>query len=272
MTILVAAATGLAGRHVVDHLLAAGRKVRALSRRPERAGLPAAVEVTGGDLTRPATLAAAFDGVTVLHLPTSGGADYDTLPTGFEIAALARRTGVRRVTLLWNGTPGPVEQAFAETGIAWTRLEPSDFMGNCLAWAAAIRTGEAIAAFLPETPDTVIDEADVGAAAASVLVHGGHDGQVHAMTGPQALSVHERARLLGEVLERELRVRALDEAAARARWQWQGYDPAVIDQLIAWQRQPPAQALVPTAAVERLLGRPGRGFAAWARANAAAFR
>lgn len=40
MRILVTGATGTVGRHVVGHLAGAGVDVRALTRRPETAGLP----------------------------------------------------------------------------------------------------------------------------------------------------------------------------------------------------------------------------------------
>jgi len=51
--ILVTGATGRVGREVVTQLLAAGVPVRALTRRPATAALPADVEVVAGDLTVP---------------------------------------------------------------------------------------------------------------------------------------------------------------------------------------------------------------------------
>ncbi|HEY1174613.1 MAG TPA: NAD(P)H-binding protein, partial [Phytomonospora sp.] len=57
--VLVTGATGTVGREVVRQLVAAGVPTRALVRDPARAGLPGA-EVVTGDLTEPATLAAAF--------------------------------------------------------------------------------------------------------------------------------------------------------------------------------------------------------------------
>jgi len=48
--ILVTGATGTVGRQLVNELITAGADVRALSRTPERAGLPSGVEVVAGDL------------------------------------------------------------------------------------------------------------------------------------------------------------------------------------------------------------------------------
>src|SRR3954447_18781677 len=48
--VLVTGATGRIGRMVVDQLLETGVPVRALTRQPATASLPASVEVIGGDL------------------------------------------------------------------------------------------------------------------------------------------------------------------------------------------------------------------------------
>src|SRR3954463_8976290 len=66
--VLVSGATGRVGRLVVDELLRAGVPVRALTRRPERAMLPASVEVVMGDLTDPASLDAALQGASSVFL------------------------------------------------------------------------------------------------------------------------------------------------------------------------------------------------------------
>ena len=61
--VLVTGATGRVGRAVVAQLLEAGVPVRALTRRPDAARLPAAVEVVAGDLTVPESLDAGLQGV-----------------------------------------------------------------------------------------------------------------------------------------------------------------------------------------------------------------
>ena len=66
--VLVTGATGRVGRIVVDQLLDAGVPVRALTRRPDAAGLPAAVEVVAGDLTVPESLDAGLHGVSAVFL------------------------------------------------------------------------------------------------------------------------------------------------------------------------------------------------------------
>lgn len=66
--IAITGATGFIGRHLVDALRAAGRPVRALSRRPDRAGLPADVAVVRGSLDDSEALARLVEGSTaVVH-------------------------------------------------------------------------------------------------------------------------------------------------------------------------------------------------------------
>jgi nucleoside-diphosphate-sugar epimerase len=69
--VLVTGGTGLIGRYVVARLLAAGRPVRVLARDPRRldAEVIGRARVMAGDLTDPAAVARAANGVTtVLHL------------------------------------------------------------------------------------------------------------------------------------------------------------------------------------------------------------
>src|SRR5207249_1540194 len=66
--VLVTGATGRIGRLVVDRLLDEGVPVRALTRRPETAGLPAGVEVVSGDFTAPESLDAGLAGVDTVFL------------------------------------------------------------------------------------------------------------------------------------------------------------------------------------------------------------
>jgi uncharacterized protein YbjT (DUF2867 family) len=66
--ILVVGATAHFGRQTIEALLAAGEPVRALTRNPEAANLPAGVEIVQGDLAQPHTLTPALDGVTAIFL------------------------------------------------------------------------------------------------------------------------------------------------------------------------------------------------------------
>ncbi len=68
-TVAITGATGFAGRHAVDEALRRGWRVRALVRKPAEAGLPAAVELVEGDLSKLASLGALLEGAdAVVHL------------------------------------------------------------------------------------------------------------------------------------------------------------------------------------------------------------
>src|SRR5258707_181173 len=108
MKILVTGATGTVGHHIVEQLIQSDHQVRALTRNPAKANFPAGVEVIAGDLTDPATLAPAMEGITGLHLITFGGDNYAPLQTGHKLVSMAEKAGVKRVTVLTGRAKGTV--------------------------------------------------------------------------------------------------------------------------------------------------------------------
>jgi uncharacterized protein YbjT (DUF2867 family) len=164
MSILVTGATGNIGRQVVDHLLAEGRDVRALTRNPDAANLPDGVEVVAGDLADPSSLEGVFDGVTAVHLLSAHGPTSSPLETGPEIMELAAKAGVQRVALLWNGSRTAVADAVEASGLEWTHLEAVDFMSNALGWADEIKATGAARDYVGRIGRcAVVDPGDVAA-------------------------------------------------------------------------------------------------------------
>ncbi len=143
--ILVTGATGHVGGELVRQLVAAGCDVRAMTRRPEAAGLPRGVEVVRGDFEDRASLDAAFDGVERAFLMSAQPAGSAPAPTHDVAAAVAaKRAGVRHVvklSVLGGGNTGDhaiarwhlaAETALQRSGVAWTLLRPGRFMSNAL--------------------------------------------------------------------------------------------------------------------------------------------
>src|SRR6476661_8201490 len=95
--ILVTAATAPVGRSIVEQLVASGCDVRALTRDPAKANLPAGAEVVAGDLADALSLAAAFKDVTAVFLLAA-------VP-GFAPTFLnaAKQAGVRRIVFQSSG-------------------------------------------------------------------------------------------------------------------------------------------------------------------------
>src|SRR5207237_9196547 len=138
---------GRVGRLVVDQLLGAGLPVRARTRRPAAATLPAAVEVVAGDLTVPESLDARLQDVSAVFLVWT--APPTTAPAVIERLA----THVRRVVFLSSPhrTPHPffqqpnpmavlhsdIQRLIAAAALATTSIAPGLVAPNALhRWAA----------------------------------------------------------------------------------------------------------------------------------------
>ncbi|MFG1602626.1 SDR family oxidoreductase [Actinoplanes sp. NPDC049265] len=112
MRCLVTGATGYIGGRLAPRLVAEGHEVRCLSRSAARLrDVPWAsgVEVVEGDLSDPATLPAAFEGVEVAYflMHSLGRPDFERLDreAARNFAAAAERAGVHRIIYL--GGPEP---------------------------------------------------------------------------------------------------------------------------------------------------------------------
>ncbi|MEU2035519.1 NmrA family NAD(P)-binding protein [Nocardia amamiensis] len=260
MTILVTGATGNTGRHVVAELLRRGRSVRALTRDPRRAAtlLPEGAELVAGTHTEPGTLDAALDGATGLHITVTAG----VAEAGPELVRRAVSAGVERITILWGGYVGPAETAVAESGVAWTRLEPQEFMSNALTWVDSIRA-EAVVREPFDFPSAVVHEADLGAVAATALTEDGHAGRAYNLNGPQALTASERVAMVAAALGRDIAFERIGYEQAVERLQRTGVSRADAEYVVGWYADPPEAARTPDGTLERILGRPARTFAEW---------
>ncbi|MCX5200548.1 NAD(P)H-binding protein [Streptomyces sp. NBC_00237] len=280
MTILVTGATGNLGRLVVEHLHSTGHPVRALTRDASAAGagaarLPDGVEIVEGDLTKPDTLAAALDGVSALHLLGATGHDHTPLTTGPEILALATEAGVQRLTVLAVGDDeSGLTTAVRTSPLEWTFVWPIDLMSNTLGWADTIRTTSEVREPYAARRTASADERDVAEVIAAVLTstNGSHAGRSLHLTGPEALTPAAKVAAIAAATGQELRFTELTDDQAREQWRAEGWPDEGIDFMLHMWATVPASVADTTSAVEDVLGRPPRPFAAWAADHAAAFR
>ncbi|MGW8489460.1 NAD(P)H-binding protein [Streptomyces sp. NPDC055886] len=272
MTILVTGATGTVGRRVVEQLLERGEHVRALTRDPARAEFPAGVDVVRGDLTDPASLAPALDGVTGLHLITFGGEFFAPLETADEILALAKEAGVRRVTVLHGGGATPMETAVRASGFAWTVVMPVEFMANALEWAPGIKSEGVVREPFVGRLSAMVHEADIGAVAAVALTEDGHGGQEYVVTGPQALTLGDKTAAIAAARGADVELVELTEEQALEGWRANGMPEDVIAFMIDVYRDTPPEGRTVVDTVEKVTGRPARTFAQWAEEHAEHFR
>jgi uncharacterized protein YbjT (DUF2867 family) len=286
--ILVTGATGNVGRLVVEGLAEAGERVRALSRTPRADLFPAGVEVARGDLTRPATLADALDGVERLYL-------FPVAATAREVVDRATRAGVRRIVVLSSGAVSdgsdtsfhlPVEQAVEQSGLEWTHVRPGEFMLNKLwLWGPSIRAESVVRDPFPDAAWCPVHERDIAEVAVTALVADGHHGRAYDLNGPGLVSHRDQVRAIAAAIGREVRLEVVNPHRAREIYQAQGgFAAQNADFLLGFEDYSggetdpasPAELDVasfgPLPTAEAVTGRPARTFAQWARDHAGDFR
>lgn len=269
---LVTGATGTVGRQIVLELLSRGHFVRALTRDPAKADFPDGVEVVRGDLADPASLVPALEGVTGLHLITFDGGLFAPLETGPEIVELAATAGVRRITVLNGGGDTPLQDAVKAGGIDWTVIMPVEFMANALEWAEGIRADDAVREPFVGRLSAMVHEGDIGAVAAVALSEDGHGGKSYLITGPEALTIQDKADTLAGARGRKIEVVELSEEQAVEQWRAAGQPAEVIGFLLEVYGNTPPEGRTPIGTVAEVTGRPARTFAQWAAEHADAFR
>ncbi len=269
MTTLVTGATGNTGRHVVAELVRRGERVRALTRNPAAAAgrFPAEVELVAGTHTAPETLDAALEGVSRLHITVTAG----LAEVGPELVRRAVGAGVRRITVVWGGGVGPVEQAVADSGVEWTRLEPQEFMSNTLTWIESVRA-EGIVREPYDFPSALVHEADIAAVAAVALLEDGHAGRAYNLTGPESLTPRERIAILSRAIGRDIAFVPITYEQALDRLMATGVSRADAEYVVGWYSAPSDASTTVVDTVRQVTGRPARTFTQWVVEHAERFQ
>ncbi|MGP4020945.1 NAD(P)H-binding protein [Saccharopolyspora sp. 5N708] len=278
---LVTGATGRVGGRVLARLVERGLPVRALTRNPGRARLPAAVEVAAGAPGDADAVAAALTGVTAAFVVLVG----DVERQAREFAAATKAAGApRRLVLLSSSSVlHPVRHRIGDehreaeevlSGVVeeWTCLRPGPFHSNALWWAKSIRETGEVRCLIGNRPGSPIDPDDVAAIAVRALTEPGHAGQAYPLTGPQVLTSGDQVRILARATGRPIEFEVASEDEAVATFAAVGGDRAVAEGNVAALRSRQVPWGWPTGVTEQLLGRPARSFHSWAADNVAAFR
>jgi uncharacterized protein YbjT (DUF2867 family) len=274
--ILVTGATGNVGGELVSALAGAGQPVRALTRASREQDFPPGVQSVTGDLNKPQSMGNALTGAEAMFL-------YPGYQDLAGTLAQARQAGVRRVVLMSgssaaSGDTGNAvsrymiesEEAVRASGLAWTLVRAFGFMSNTLQWVPQLRKGDLVRAPFAGVPIAMVDPSDIAAVAAAALTATGHDGRVYTVSGPQALRPADRARILGEVLGRDLRFEGQPDDEARA--EMNASMPAeYVDAFFDFYVNGTLDESQPQSDVAEVTGRPPRTFRQWAQAHAGAF-
>ncbi|MEV6588454.1 NmrA family NAD(P)-binding protein [Streptomyces acidicola] len=268
--VLVTGATGKTGRHVVARLRQLGTDVRAVAR---------GTAPVRFDWFDESTWPAAASGARAAYLVDAQNEHAAERMRAFT--AFAAERGLTRLVLLsargWadSGDPGMLatEEALRRSGDAWTILRPTWFMQGFTEddlLRAPVRSGTVR---LPagDGAEPFIDVRDVAEVAATVLTQDGHEGTVHALSGPRALTLEEAVDIIARATGRTVRYesvapeRYVEGLTARGMPEDQA---RFLAQLFTWIRDGEDAHL--SSGVQDVLGRPPRDFTAFAAGAAAA--
>lgn len=305
-TILVTGANGNVGSEVVRGLVAAAAhasgdgavvsgggsdggdrdggapatRIRAAVSDPTRCpNVPDGVECAQFDFLDPDTFAAALDGVDrVFLMRPPHMADAEAFR---PFLSAMRESGVQQVVFLslLGVEKNPVvphhaiEKAIVASGLGYTMLRPSFFMQNLSTTHLEdiVSRGEIIVP-AGNGRTSFIDVRDIAAAAVVVLTEEGHVGRGYSLTGSEALTYSDCARLLSETSERTVVYTKPSGREFAAHMATQGHSEDFIKvmraiYLVAKLRM----AGTITGELRELIGREPITFAQFARDNAALF-
>jgi uncharacterized protein YbjT (DUF2867 family) len=276
--ILVTGATGKVGGAVVTRLHAAGVPVRALVRGD--ADFPEGVQAVRGDLSDPASLDMALEGVDSVFLvwpflSAEGASDV--------IDAIGKRA--RRVVYLSSAGVGgeeepgeaitmfhtELERLIEASGLEWTALRPTGFASNTLGWAEEVRTTGVVRAPLARLARPLIHEADMAAVAVQALTTDALVGARPVITGLELVTQERQVALIGEAIGRPVRFEEISPDEAIEQMKAAGYPAELVEALVPAQAGMLDDPEPVNDEVERITGTPARSFREWAVDHAADF-
>lgn len=216
-TILVTGATGKLGQRVVSRLLQNHAEVRVLTRRREDAlkFWGDRVDISEGNFSDPASLKEAARGIDRLFLLSPIGETLAADQKAVIDAALS--AGVSRIVKIsgsdWTiknaarsisgAAHAEVEQHLAASGIAHAVLRPNAWMQVALEpVVAALRKGEDVPARFGDAAVSFIDADDIADVAVHALTSSALVSGTFVLTGGEALTALEIARIAARILHR----------------------------------------------------------------------
>ncbi|WP_225335521.1 SDR family oxidoreductase [Halomicrobium urmianum] len=211
-TVLVTAATGTVGRHVVTELVDRGATALAGTRDPDGAGdaLSGGARPVAFDFERPETWGSALEGVDGLFLVRPPGVARGRLT---DFADAAARVGVGRVAYLstLGAERNPliphhrIERHLADAAVDHAFLRASFFAQNLHeVHARDVVERDEISVPAGDGATSFVDARDVGAVGAAVLTERGHRNVAYDLTGPEALTYDEVAAAFSDALGRRI--------------------------------------------------------------------
>ena len=252
MTIAVTTPTGHVGSRVVQLLVQAGVRPVVLARDPGRLDprVRELVDAAAGDLTDPAYVTAATEGVdALLWVAPDSFTVADPLAELTRMAAHAaaavRANGIARVVLISSvgaerrHGAGLIdglarhEEELTGTGSNVLILRNGYYFTNLLADLESLRAGVLTTAMPADRPMPWVDPRDVGEVAAARLLAADWTGaEVQAVHGPRDLTWAEVAATVSAATGREIRLRVIRDDDVRAGLGEAGLTPAAVEGIV----------------------------------------
>jgi uncharacterized protein YbjT (DUF2867 family) len=262
--ILITGASGNVGREVLNQIAQSGAPIRAAFQSPSKAAAPAGVETVILDYNEPETLRSALQNVERIFLVAPPVQQLPALERKV-VEVIAQSAAVHIVKLSAMGGRDAIfprqhsesEDFIASSGVPFTFLRPNGFMQNLVNYSAqTIDTQNAFYGSEGDGRVSYIDIRDVAAVAVKALTGEGHAGKAYTLTGPEALTNSEFARILSDTLGREIRFVNLPPGQYKQALMSAGVPEWSANALIDLQRlYREGKAATVSHDVERILGR-----------------
>lgn len=234
--ILVLGATGTVGAETVKALKAKGVPVTAASRDPKKATDLLGVPAVAWDFEVPAAFPAALKGIESVFLLTPPGTMQDLAYATRTLEAI-KGSSVKKIVRLSvigagknTGTDAhAIEKLIEASGLKYVHVRPTFFNQNTdEGMLASIKAG-VIALPTGEGKTSFIDARDIGAVSAEALTTDKWDGQGIELTGPEALSYADQARLISEKAGIKVAFKDLTVDEFKAAWKANGVPERYVE-------------------------------------------
>ena len=291
-TILITGASGNVGSEVVRQLSssrkdinikAAGHSVesvRKVIKSDDR------IEPTELDYNKPDTLRQALKGVDKLFLLTPFQSDMVELSSNMlkEVKNAGNINHIVKLSVMGaDAEPGitggrlhrQAEKMIEDSGLSsFTFLRPNFFMQNFVNFLSQM-IREQGSFYLPAGDGKVsfVDIRDIAAVAVQALTNNNHGGKAYTITGPEAISYEDAARILSEQVSKKISYVNVSEEQTREGMKSMGMDEWFINSMMElYDITRMGYALQVTSTVEEVTGRKPISFSQFARDYAESFR
>jgi uncharacterized protein YbjT (DUF2867 family) len=267
MAILVTGSTGTIGCQVLDQLKGQDGEVRALTRSPDKARLPAGIRPVKGDLADVDSVRAALSGVSTLFLLAPNVAD--ELTQAMLALTVARDVGVKGIVYLsvfkgesYSDVPHfagkyAVERMIEDLNLPATVLRPAYFIQNDLRQKDPLLTHGVYGVPVGSKGISMVDVRDIGEAAAIELLR--RDGapaplsrETYDLVGPDSLTGQDIAAIWANALDRTIRYGGDDLVLLEQRFRSMLPSWHALDLRLMFHRYHTDGAVATSAALARL--------------------